>query len=369
MIVFSILLLPSIFIQLDGKGDGSENRNLASFKWGRVEDLETFVNEFNAFYNDRFGGRSLFLTAYNLMKLELFGIAGNDDVIVGKDGWFFYNKEGVLDDVEGKRKFSDDQLYQMLENLEERKKWLGQRGKAFYLLMVPNKHTVYPEFLPEYISVSVNGTGYDQVYRYLKKYASFPVFSSLETLKKFKENKAAYHLTDTHWTDEAAFDVYQSIMSEWFDRRSDVEVLEKGQLSPSSNSGDLMNLLHLNTWVSESIEDYEVLNPLSREVGKNNCLNYYKVGNYVKKSNRTDLAKLYFMRDSFGSALIPYLSESFSNLTSAWTHEFKPDCIEQSEADIVIHEIVERYLGKLLLENPPGVKFSEDSSVGKRKDN
>jgi wyosine [tRNA(Phe)-imidazoG37] synthetase (radical SAM superfamily) len=54
------------------------------------------------------------------------------------------------------------------------------------------------------------------------------------------------------------------------------------------------------------------------------------------------------LQDSFGSALIPSLSWCFSRSVFVWTHSIDRAVVEQEKPDIIILEIVERNLDRLL---------------------
>ena len=56
------------------------------------------------------------------------------------------------------------------------------------------------------------------------------------------------------------------------------------------------------------------------------------------------------LRDSFSSTLLPYLANSFKNVTALWTdYKLPPDGVKSfPEADIIVFECVERFLPNLL---------------------
>ena len=59
------------------------------------------------------------------------------------------------------------------------------------------------------------------------------------------------------------------------------------------------------------------------------------------------LPRAVVFRDSFSSALIPFLSEHFSRVVYLWQDEIDADVILEEEPDIVIQEIAGRYLYSL----------------------
>ena len=62
-------------------------------------------------------------------------------------------------------------------------------------------------------------------------------------------------------------------------------------------------------------------------------------------------------RDSFGSALIPFLSEHFSRALYLWQYNVDPDVVLDERPDVVIQEWVGRRLSTL----PPYDPFEAES--------
>ena len=57
-------------------------------------------------------------------------------------------------------------------------------------------------------------------------------------------------------------------------------------------------------------------------------------------------------RDSFGSALIPFLSEHFSRAVYLWQYNLDPDVVRTEHAEVVIQEWVGRRLSTLPAYDP-----------------
>jgi hypothetical protein len=82
----------------------------------------------------------------------------------------------------------------------------------------------------------------------------------------------------------------------------------------------------------------------------------YNITRYhIEKSN---YPKLVMFRDSFGVALLPYLSESFSDSLYVWYTPFGVNLsvIEKERPQIVILELVERNLQELSKPIPPAFR-------------
>jgi len=65
----------------------------------------------------------------------------------------------------------------------------------------------------------------------------------------------------------------------------------------------------------------------------------------VTEQSDATLPRAVIFRDSFASALIPFLSEHFSRTVYLWQNNFDPDIVTQEHPDVVIQEWVGRHLG------------------------
>ena len=61
------------------------------------------------------------------------------------------------------------------------------------------------------------------------------------------------------------------------------------------------------------------------------------------------------LRDSFGSALVPFLAEHFRRSAFCWEYDFDTDLIEREHPDVVIQEMAGRKLFQVLPYNPANV--------------
>jgi hypothetical protein len=68
------------------------------------------------------------------------------------------------------------------------------------------------------------------------------------------------------------------------------------------------------------------------------------VGRLVTEIPGSSLPRAVIFRDSFTSALAPFLSEHFSRAVYLWRNDFDTSEVTAEHADVVIEEIVGRHL-------------------------
>lgn len=73
----------------------------------------------------------------------------------------------------------------------------------------------------------------------------------------------------------------------------------------------------------------------------------------VAETGDKALPKILFFRDSFASAMIPFLVGRFQSAVFLWTHAYHPEIVAAERPDAVVLEVIERQQYAFLLENPP----------------
>jgi alginate O-acetyltransferase complex protein AlgJ len=155
----------------------------------------------------------------NLLRMQVavnrsFGKFLNPEVaIMGKDGWIFLgnNFDRGIDKYRGIVRFDRQQLDAFGQYFREVSMALERQGVPFLLAVVPDKHSVYPEYLPEYFARR-GESPLDQLMQMPP--AGFRILDLRETLAAEKGNGGAplYFRADSHWNELGAYVGYRKIM-------------------------------------------------------------------------------------------------------------------------------------------------------------
>jgi hypothetical protein len=337
----------------------NENRTLAEKPYLRhMSDLLSFAAKYEGYFNDHYGFRSSLVRLDSLLHLNVFNMSITPRVIIGDQGWLWYDDpvDGVsLKDYYGSATFSDAEL----RRLKDRIIYINDELKKFntHLLVVvaPNKHTIYPEYLPAIIRQAKGGkTRLDQVIRVLNN--SGVDFIDLRT-RLMAEKKCSsyplYYRTDTHWNDLGAFFGYEEIITRL--RRIYPHIKQLGiddfivRAETNRGSGDLANFLNLYGTLADThitltpkVKFSAEKMPADQASAAGSNIIRFQIPN-------CNLPVLVVFRDSFTEALMPFLSESFSkSIYLKWLSGGQIDLsvIAREKPAIVIFEIVERYEGE-----------------------
>ena len=328
----------------------SEKRILASIPQApdSIKSLRRYPEKFDLYYKDNFGFRNSLLW-YNKLKYWV-GNSPSDKVMLGKNGWLFFNGEPFTDMqnvFRGIRRLTDSELKKYAEVLTSRYQWLQARGIRYLLIIAPNKHTIYRENLPDVMFQVNENTLTDQFFNYIQLHTEVPVLDLRQVLLNNKTaGTSLYFKTDTHWnhlgTNIVQFEIAK-ILNSYFPEQVKPRVYtEKDFKTKIGPGGDLSRLLGLNKKFTD-IYHNPILDPCAKRA-------IPKDGNFSKpfatRCGKTELVALVF-RDSFFEHLYQYISLYFDRATFVSKRiEFSAlsNYIEADKPDIVIEEWAERYL-------------------------
>lgn len=328
----------------------NENRSLATLPSLSLtkDGINKFPKLVEEYYSDRFGLRDWFVKCYNLVKYNL-GDSPSDDVTLGKDGWLFLgsikngysNYSDPIGDARNINLFSDDELKKFAKYMTSINAWLSDRGIIFVFVIAPDKHTIYFEKLPVYISKVNKYSATDQVIDYLHRHTNVPVVDLRAKLIESKNKYQLYYKTDTHWNHSGANIAQYEIMREikrFFPKSIKPQLFELK--NGYSEDGDLARLI--------GVSGFKEYNPLP--IFKNTCQpsKYPKNATYREPysySCKGQQINVLVYRDSFFEALIPYFARKFRHSTYVWekpTLSSLKKYVDSEHPDIVIEEWAER---------------------------
>jgi hypothetical protein len=277
-------------------------------------------------------------------------------VVLGREGWLFMSGEQVLDDRRGAQPFSQADLAAWVDTLRERSRWLAARGISYLLVVAPNKETIYSKYLP--LSIAPAGAP-DRLDQLSEALASAPEIAWLDlrpVMREAGKKYRVYYKTDSHWNAVGGWFATQAIVGRLSDRR--VHRFPDAIPVPLSTrvieGGDLARFLGLAGDLEE-IDLWPAAAPGALRDGSGAPLTW-KLLDVISRDKveavRPDGGpKAIVFRDSFGEALIPWLSQAFGHTIWRWSYGFDQALIERERPTVVIQQLVER---KLLTIAPGG---------------
>jgi len=385
ILCFAVLLFfpfLKLFFPESDTGKESEKRVMAQKPVLKISDPWTFLNDLENYINDHFGFRKKLIQLNNIIKIKYLKVttslsetknsAGTlsrespEKVLFGKEDFCFWASKVMIEDYQRKIPFSKSELKIIKRNLKQRSNWFQQQGIKYYILAVPNKHTVYSEYLPDDINPVQGLTRMDQILEICNDIPSLKFIDIREdffNLKK-KQKFLLYQKTDTHWSEYGAFEAYKiliRILKQDFPQIQPLHIDDFKIFIKKGKGGDLAGMLMMRDYFSEEwlhLIYKKIYQALDVKIKKDQKP-YAPKKVVIKKTDNLDLPRVLIYRDCFSDRLIPYLSENFSRSVYVDTHEFDLKIIKKEKPDIFIHQIIEKFLRVLLLENPPEIRSTK----------
>lgn len=337
-----------------------ENRNPSIFPVFEpgLTQIKSYFGMVDNYINDRYSFRNEMITAWSSLIFEMGSSANQNKVVIGKNGYLFLGNhfDNMINQVKGKIVFNKEEFEAWSKDFLLRQKYLEQFDIPFYMVVVPKKHSVYPEYLPDYIIPAR-----ENVFTQIRKYNDqLDIIYLIDTLKKATTNwgDLLYNKTDSHWSEIGAYVAYRELID---DLKSDFTELRPVLLEKSDfivqphPGGQNRHILR----ISQEIDDFSVRIVDSDKWKKNviktnfegdtlpfHCLQYI---NYHEKAivyNPESPYTMLLFEDSFSIKLSTYLNQSFGKIIYCHYSDKEAldftSLIEKHKPDLVLYEFGEQ---------------------------
>jgi hypothetical protein len=350
--LFGIMLFLPIISSIFGIGQNlilEENRELAILP--KVGFYKTFPIQFTNYFADHFGLRNWLIVADRMMRYQIFNVSPNKAITIGKDNWLFYTPDVNYIDTVNAQPFSVGDLQQIKTNLETVRNEFASRGIKFYFMAAPNKQSIYPEYLPNYMKAVRPESRLDQLSNYLENDKSFIFINPKNELQVAKSNTPVYLKYDTHWNEMGAFVAYQKLFQRIvrdFPGLKSKNINDFVISQKVAVSKDLAIQMGVEGNFSENTPVFSREGNKAKIVFEDCPKLFTGCPLTIREATDTKQLKLVMYRDSFGAAIIPFISEHFRRSYFYWgTIPLPTSIIDSEKPNIVIWELTERELWRL----------------------
>jgi len=290
------------------------------------------------------------------IKNDVFGVSPlPEKVVIGKEDWLFLADYGAMDDCRNARPFSQQQLDKIQQHLKGIALTLHSSGIEFYVVVVPDKHTIYPEFLPDQVQKLRDTSRLQQLQTYLQGEKSFQFLNLTDTLLASKKYGQLYFKNESHWNDLGTFIGYQKILKMIQRDFHEVQVLNMSECRieyGEEQDLDLMKLLGESTLYSEPTK--RIYPPENNKIERVESVTAIPPAkrfnaNYAFRMINPEVGypNVLVYRDSFFGSMIPFFEKSFAQSTFIWTNNVDLEYAKDQSIQLVLIEIAERHIDLL----------------------
>jgi len=200
------------FFKSDMFIDFREERKLAELpQFDENTTFKSIPGSITDFVADNFGARKLLLSGYFRLRLDVLdsdlGLPG----IIGKNGWLFI--DGEVPTFRNQMVLSEHHAEEIRSRLDMWCEYARSRNAKLVLFVGPNKSTIYPDKMPDYLSrFASNPSLIDQVYN-LDYNCPFIKVDLREVLSENRD-ELLYYKWGTHWNLRAAQLAWEQIIDD-----------------------------------------------------------------------------------------------------------------------------------------------------------
>jgi alginate O-acetyltransferase complex protein AlgJ len=314
------------------------------------EALKNHFASFERFLCDRLPFREHLLKARAKINLHFGKLLNPEVVVLGKDGWLFFGNAvgGGIDQYRGLVSMDASQLNAFQKYFGDIHRQLEKSGIPFFVVIGPDKHTIYPEFLPKHLSKKGITPG-DQIIARPMGFGILDLRPILLAQKK-EASLPLYYKTDSHWNEYGAYLAYRSIMAR-LPTVASVEAKEADFIPlPVTGNGDLSvkvggaisfsdSLTHIRrnffpgTLEVENLQDGRITQQGRVDMTRVSQFHSLKVSNPAKTGSLLVFGDSFsdnisrFFNNTFGHVVYQHYTECGSSNISGLVAKFQPHAV------------------------------------------
>jgi len=306
------------------------------------KESRTFFKAYESYKLENMPFRYHMFELYKLLKHSL-GVQVLPSRVIQCGDWYFmgdqFNK--VVSHSKALINLPPKALRKVEDNIRTRQGICEETGSQYYLVVAPNKHSVYGDKIG--IIQGKRPTLFDQ----LKSLEDIPLIDLGLSYHLFPDVQL-YHKIDSHWNSTGAFMGYHILTNTIRKDFSRVIALSIGEVTTEKIMSERQDLIRM---LNDRVDDeQEIVVPKSvRSINcsagfRLDCLKdldqrpfHYK----VRMCHPERPYKVLVFRDSYCRAMMPFLNESFGEILYIYDR-FRSDIVREYQPDIVIDQMVER---------------------------
>ena len=242
------LPLSGLVLGLDRRFILDENRNLTSWPVIKADraTLGALSGKLESYFNDHFGFRKRLIYWLAIAKVQGLGVSSTPGVTLGSNGWLYLASDSAVQSYRAARPLFVRAARSEPANRRGEARMARLAGIPYLLVILPNKDTIYPEFMPAAYNKLHPESRLDQFLNYMKSRSSVSILDVREDLRRARRLERVYDVTDSHWNLRGGYVAYVRIMQALKPRFPHVQAVprrEFREIVEHGPGGDLARML------------------------------------------------------------------------------------------------------------------------------
>ncbi|WAK00673.1 polysaccharide pyruvyl transferase family protein [Methylobacter sp. YRD-M1] len=287
-----------------------------------------------------------------------------DLALVGKNGWLFLcnDSNDAIGQYAGRLKLTSEVLEQYVSQYRRTQSLYRHKGIYYLLTITPGKESIYSEFLPDSVTAGTGLTVKDQFIAAVNPVLDVDILDLKPVLLANKSRGQLCYKNDSHWNYLGAMIACQIIIEKLREKFTNIPEFDESAftlINGDEGACDLSGKTRLNYIDGKYVENVEHLEQsvavcaISVQNEKKAIellehpykeLSKTRPTRLFKNEKSANLPRAIIIRDSYADWMIPFLSEYFSECLFVWARYVEPAVIESFKPDIIIEQVVDRFL-------------------------
>lgn len=292
---------------------------------------------------------------HNHLKVFWLRSSPSPKVWLGRGGWLYFDQSAEGQSLAPHDPALPARLDRWADVLSARRAWLAARGIRYLAVVVPEKQSVYPEYLPG-AARHFGPTPLDDFLARCRRDPALTVLDLRGPLADAKRSEPVYLRTDTHWNPAGVYAGYAATA-----RALDLEPLPRAAFAVRRGwtaASDLTRLLGLTGRLAEECPQWDWRSPPRARPVAAEPLGTGALAHVRPRAWEQDdpyLPRVVLLGDSFTADLFgDLLAEHCGRLVQVGTYHGAEDLIDRERPDVVICQFAERMLQAPPPPMPPG---------------
>jgi len=286
-----------------------------------------------------------------IRNFNAFRLAAGDNIfnegLVGKDGWLFYTGDYSIHDYQKTGLMGPSRLEYLAGILGSLDEQVTQNGGTMWLVIPPDKNTIYPQYMPDQISVIGEISRLDQLTDYLQKNTDINLLDLRPLFTEVSQSDQIYYKADAHWNCLGAYYGSNELLTQISALHPEVQThpltdYEFGTITDSTLDIAGVMGLSLQEEAITLMPKFSTGSISHAPYDKNNAMN-------IAVNSQADLPTALVIHDSFYTeCLNQFIEPQFSRTISSHYEKVALSdymkLLEAEQPDVVIVEFAERHI-------------------------
>jgi hypothetical protein len=296
--------------------------------------------------SENFLWRAALIKSFNAFRYAMGDKVFNAG-LAGRDGWLFYTGDYSIHDYQKTAPIGPGRLGHLGEILNSLDQRAAQYGGQLWVVIPPDKNTIYPQYMPDEIPVIGEVSRLDQLMEYLREDTKINVLDLRPVFMDASQSSQIYYKADAHWNCLGAYYASNEILTQVSALHPEVQTHPLSDFEFGTTADSSLDISHAMGLALQ--EDTVTLTP-KFPIGSMSYAPYEQITSIqVALNSQTDLPSALVIHDSFyPECLNQFLEPQFSRVfISHYGESLLSDyqqLIETEKPDVVLVEFAERHI-------------------------